>query len=117
MTEHDVLSTDDLDILALAKQANPWWFRSVIDAATVMGSRVKKYSPGDNPFINFEIAADIKGDGEADVFLTYLALKLARIRVNQQDYPDESFQDSLIDLANYSLLWCGYNKKLEESNG
>ena len=81
-----------------------------------MSSRVKKYSPGDNPFINFEIASEVSGNVVSQVFLMYLSLKLARIRANPQDAVDERFTDSLVDLANYSMLWNGYLIKKEEDD-
>ena len=92
------------------KDANPWYFSALQDAAAVMPERRAKYS-GEDPFDNFERVARITGTTVAKAFEFDIALKLARAQVGAGDFEDESFNDCLRDLANYALLWLGYRLK------
>ena len=92
------------------KDANPWYFSALQDAAAVMPERRAKYS-GDDPFENFERVARIPDTTVAKTFEFDIALKLARVQVGAGDFEDESFNDCLRDLANYALLWLGYRLK------
>ena len=92
------------------KDANPWYFSALQDAAAVMPERRAKYS-GDDPFENFERVARITDTTVAKTFEFDIALKLARVQVGAGDFEDESFNDCLRDLANYALLWLGYRLK------
>ena len=72
----------------------------------------------DNPFANFEI---VEKTGVASVeqgFLTRMLDKFSRINsfVKQGvlSVEDEKIEDTLLDLANYSLLLAGYIKSKKE---
>ena len=69
------------------------------------------YSNFDNPFSNFDISEYLCLQFKTDrdkVFVWPIATKLARIAnlLNNSNTPNnESIQDSLIDIANYVILW------------
>jgi hypothetical protein len=112
------LTDDEKELLEEAKAANPWWFDAVIDCATVMKIRVKKYSGEEDPFTNFKIVARRQGVSTQDVFSFYCDIKRARAEVGVGDYPDESYIDTLRDHSNYSLLWQGYEmRRRDETEG
>lgn len=103
-----MLTEEELRTLIDAKQSNPWWFDAVLDCAAVMQTRVRKYSGGGDPYRNFVEVGRILSEPMTSVFRFYIALKFARALVSQSDFDDESYQDTLRDLSNYSLLWQGY---------
>jgi hypothetical protein len=67
----------------------------------------------DNPFANFE-AVEAFGLNTEIGFLTRMTDKMARIasfvRNGELKVKDESVQDTLLDLANYSMLFAAYLK-------
>ena len=69
------------------------------------------YSNFDNPFSNFDISEYLCLQFKTDrdkVFVWPIATKLARIAnlLNNSNTPNnESIQDSLVDIANYVILW------------
>jgi hypothetical protein len=98
----------EMSVLRKAKYANPYWWRAMVSAAEVMPSRAEKYSGTIDPYTNFIEVAKILGCKVRDVFIHYVAIKLARAKVSDGDFEDESFMDSLRDLANYAMLWFGW---------
>jgi len=68
-------------------------------------------SKDDNPFANFE-AVEAFGLNTEIGFLTRMTDKLARIasfiKNGELMVKDESVQDTLLDLANYSMLFAAY---------
>ena len=69
------------------------------------------YANSDNPFSNFDISEYLCLQFKTDrdkVFVWPIATKLARIAnlLNNSNTPNnESIQDSLVDIANYVILW------------
>lgn len=98
----------EMTILRKAKYANPYWWRGMIAGADVMPTRAKKYSGDVDPYTNFMIVARLMGCEVREVFQWYIAIKFARAIVSQEDFGDESFLDTLRDLANYTDLWYGW---------
>ncbi len=68
----------------------------------------------DNPFKNFELVERLEITSTEIGFLTRMTDKLARLIAFQQngrlEVLDESIEDTLIDLGNYSALLGGYLK-------
>ena len=109
-----MLTDRELTILSEAKDANPWYFEALVRAASIMAPRRKKYSGEGDPYTNFIIVNGIlrkavPGFDMAATFLVYIAIKVARLLVSRdEDFEDEKAEDTLFDLANYSLLMGGY---------
>lgn len=103
-----VLTNQELTILETAKEIQPWWFRAMMLGAEVIADRKKKYNGDGDHYGNFASAAAIMAQGVEETFKWYIALKFARVRDHNTDWPDDSFMDGLRDLANYVLLWLGY---------
>lgn len=68
----------------------------------------------DNPFSNFSLIEHIGIASTEQGFLTRMFDKFARITTFVQkgvlEVSDESVEDTLLDLANYSILFAGYIK-------
>lgn len=67
-------------------------------------------SGSDNPFYNFDMTRSILSqfhDDRDKVFVWPIANKLARLIIilNSKKINNESVEDSLIDIANYVVLW------------
>jgi hypothetical protein len=107
-----------LSVLAEARRSNGPWFKALLIAANIQAERRAKYSGGDfeeqDPYTNFIRVASSMGITVRRVFRFYIAQKVARIMVSQTDHDDERYQDTLIDLANYSLLAAGWELRSEE---
>jgi hypothetical protein len=75
-------------------------------------------SKDDNPFANFEAVEAFGLDTEIG-FLTRMTDKMARIasfvKNGELKVKDESVQDTLLDLANYSMLFAAYLKSIKTS--
>ena len=108
------LTSKELEVLALAKEANEPWFKVAIKAAAIQAERRKKYSGDDgDPYTNFLIVAALfrmkyPEIPDEDIFYFYQCLKFARIIVSDEDFGDESIEDTLIDLGNYTFLEAGF---------
>lgn len=71
---------------------------------------------GDDPFANFRHIGNLVQDGSTDMvavgFLTRMSDKFSRIGSfisnGELQVKDESVEDTLLDLANYSALFAGY---------
>lgn len=71
------------------------------------------YAEEANPYSNFEQAAAQALGGNVDgVFHVLIEIKLARLReLFKGKLPNyESIDDSLLDLALYTALWCSYHR-------
>jgi len=110
------LKHKELEVLALAKEANEPWWDAVLKAAQIQADRRAKYSGEGDPFTNFEVVGRLMGVDTKDVFRFYQAIKFARLLVAAGDFEDESLEDTLIDLANYSLLEAGFRCRNSESS-
>lgn len=106
MTE---LTTEQLQKLRDAKEANPFWFDAVIRCAEVMVPRRGKYAGSQHSYFNFVDLAKRMSMDIMQVFLFYVNIKLSRIGVTAgKNFEDEKWVDSWIDLANYALLGLGW---------
>jgi hypothetical protein len=80
------------------------------------------YSRNDDPFANFKVVEAYNIPVEVG-FLTRMSDKMSRLSnyASGQDLKvtDESIEDTLLDLANYSLLCLGYikSKKAKKTEG
>jgi len=103
-----VLTNKEIAILLDAKQSNIHYWRVLIDAAEVMGERVKKYSGTNHPYFNFATLARKTNQSLRDVFHFYLSIKEARLEASDgKDFADESQYDTYLDRVNYTLLDAG----------
>lgn len=105
----------ELELVEQVKAANPWYWRALVEAMSIMPERRANYSPNADPHENFRVSADIlKHYGKfqragititaQDVAFMYKALKLARVLTGgDSDY--EAERDGVRDDVNYSLLW------------
>jgi len=62
----------------------------------------------DGEFSNFEFAGTIAGLSAQDVMLTQIGIKIGRLIGLRDDPNNESYKDSVKDLAGYSLILYGY---------
>ena len=108
----------ELKIIADARASNGPWYQAFLTAAYIQAERRAKYSGADfeeeDPYTNFIRVASLMGITVRRVFRFYIAQKVARIMVSQTDHDDERYQDTLVDLANYSLLAAGWELRSEE---
>ncbi len=112
MTE---LGIRELKALEGAKESNEHWFSVLIDAASIMSERRKKYSGKTDPYTNFIIMARALGTRVTGVFNFYKIIKLARSLVDSGDFADESMIDTDIDEGNYAYLSGGWRKRSPQS--
>lgn len=74
-------------------------------------SKNADYSTDSNRMINFDISSDLTRrfvDSRDQVFAALIGTKLGRLSslLNREDKPNnESIEDTLIDCANYMILW------------
>lgn len=102
------MDNDALAILEQAKEANPHWFKAMLQCADIMVDRRKKYSGNHHPMFNFVSLARITGLAIHQVFMFYVGIKIARLSASTEDFQDESAIDCVRDLANYSLIMLGW---------
>lgn len=74
---------------------------------------------GDDPFSNFTRVEAVGICSTEQGFLTRMMDKISRINSFVQkgvlEVKDESIEDTLLDLANYSILFAGYIKSVKEN--
>ncbi len=110
LTESESKLMDDL------KNQHRCYFEALMYSAGVIIDRNEKYTGKETDrdvFANFVLDARIQGVAVSQVFKQWISKKTARIMINDGNYLDESFQDSLRDLANYALLWIGFLDTVE----
>jgi len=106
----NLIYTEERVLNQLKNEHRPY-FDALMYAISVLVDRNHKYTGDEEKrdvFANFELDAKIQGIETQETFKQWVAKKTARIMINDKDYGDESFTDSLRDLVNYSLLWIGY---------
>ncbi len=73
----------------------------------------------DDPFANFRVVEGAKVASTEQGFLTRMLDKISRINTythtNSYKVEDESYEDTLIDLANYAILLAGYIKEKKDA--
>lgn len=86
----------------------------------IMESKNHDYAgfDGEDPFANFKLVEKIGIASTEQGFLTRMSDKLSRINsfVKQGvlNVKDEKIEDTLLDLANYSILMAGYIKSKKD---
>jgi hypothetical protein len=104
------------DSLALVEFAESFFGRAI----ETMKKKNADYTgfKDDNPFANFE-AVEAFGLNTEIGFLTRMTDKMARIasfvKNGELKVKDESVQDTLLDLANYSMLFAAYLKSIKKT--
>lgn len=89
-------------------------FHDLLDKARIIHDRKNHdYAQEDNPFSNFQRAAEIVSWFENDidkVFVTLIGVKLARLAelCNGKEAKNESVDDTGLDLFVYCGLWQAY---------
>lgn len=112
------LDIKELEQLQDLKKNHPPYFEAMMNALSVIVPRNKKYTGTHRDkdlFANFTLTAKILGVTPQQIFKNWMAIKLARILLNDKDYDDENFIDSLRDLANYTLLFMGYLHEINDT--
>ena len=91
------------------------WFDIILDRmAAISDSKRHDYASEDDPFLNFIQVANISGLTTDEVFLVWIATKLVRLGQlvgGDKEPNNESIDDSIIDMANYSALWAGLRER------
>lgn len=80
--------------------------------AQVHDSKNHDYADDQNPYSNFEAAAQTAGCSVDTVFRVLIGVKLARLHELQKGEKaprHESVDDSLLDLSVYAALWASYH--------
>jgi hypothetical protein len=70
-----MLSDKELEILSVAKKANPHWFKALINAAEIMAQRRQKYAGQNHPYFNFVDMSYRLDTDMSTVFKFYLNIK------------------------------------------
>ncbi len=84
------------------------------EAFKIMQNKNDDYSQEDNPYSNFELIAKMIGISTKKAIFSRMADKFARLREcldKGTTVKDETLEDTLLDLTNYSVLLAGYLKK------
>lgn len=92
---------------------SPEFHRLLDECRTIHDKKSHDYATKQNPFSNFERAAEIVSyfkNPIDQVFACMIAIKLTRLAElrNGKEPNNESARDSHIDLVNYSALWGSY---------
>lgn len=107
----DNLTEEEFDALVDLKTEHKPFFEAMLFTMGVIVPRNHKYtgSKADrNVFENFILDAKLQGIPVEESFKQWVSKKVTRILLNDGDYADESFVDSLRDLANYAMLWIAW---------
>lgn len=102
----ETIGHGDVDVLSVARAANPQWFEAVMLAAEIMATRRKKWSGQTGPFANFIRWAQMNQTRVEDTFMWALTLKLTRAQDSEAE--DDSLLDNDIDKGNYAMLAAGW---------
>lgn len=105
------LTVNEIKVFDEIKTEHRPYFDALMYAVSVLVDRNHKYT-GDEEnrdvFANFELDALIQNVEPQEALRQWISKKTARVMLNDKDYSDESFTDSLRDLGNYAFLWIGY---------
>lgn len=100
------LGPGDIEILNLAREANPQWMEAIMLAAEIMAERRRKWSGQSNPYANFIKLAQAEQSTVERAFHWVESLKMTRD--NDSEAADDSQQDNSIDKTNYTALEAGW---------
>lgn len=84
---------------------------------TLLFRKSQDYTDGVDRFSNFTKIADMTGlDSEASfkVFLSVKLIRIMELTASGKEPKNESIEDSLLDLANYSVLWLAWRKRQQK---
>jgi len=83
---------------------------------SIVESKAHDYAKASNVFSNFEFAADVANVTVVQEFMVMIGTKVARLReIGGGKAPNnESFEDSLLDLANYAALCVAWLRHQED---
>lgn len=118
-TSKDLITENEFDALLELKIEHTPYFNALMYVIQVIIPRNQKYTghaKDRDVFANFILDAQIQNRPVQEIFRQWISKKTARIMLNDGNYSDESFADSLRDLANYSLLYIGWLNELEVIN-
>ncbi len=90
---------------------NPKFIAALEEMRKTHDSKNEDYAADDNPYSNFEEAAETAGITVDQQFLSLIGVKLARLRqlFGGKTPNHESIDDTLMDLAVYSTLLYSYH--------
>jgi len=74
---------------------------------SIIEKKNNDYASNTDAFSNFKFCSDFAGCSVEQVFSVFLAVKFARLKelLNGKEAKNESIDDTLIDLANYCILY------------
>ncbi len=101
------LNLHDTEILRAAQLANPHMFKAIIQALDLMSDRRTKYSGIAHPYFNFADMSRRTGLSLRTVLRFYRNIKKSRLSVGTEDFGDEGYLDTLLDLINYAAISAG----------
>jgi hypothetical protein len=84
-----------------------WIQKAIVELSDTLEGKNEDYRI-DGEFSNFEFAANIAGVTTDEVMLTQIAIKIGRLMGLRDDPNNESYEDSVKDLAGYALILYGY---------
>ncbi len=112
------LTAEEFDVLVNLKEEHQPYFDAMIYSAGVIVDRNHKYTGDEKDrdvFANFILDAQIQNKSVQEILRQWISKKTARIMLNDGNYEDESFTDSLRDLVNYTLLYIGWLSSLKST--
>jgi len=83
-------------------------FKAITDKMCgIIEKKNNDYASNTDAFSNFKFCSDFAGCSVEQVFSVFLAVKFARLKelLNGKEAKNESIEDTLIDLANYCVLY------------
>ena len=93
-------------------------FKALLEQMAVLHARKNHdYANDQNPYSNFEEAAQVAGCSAETVFLVLIGVKLARLREltrSGKTPNNETIQDTRMDLTMYCALYTSYCSGLYE---
>lgn len=105
------LTEEEFDALVTLKEEHRPFFDAMMYTLGVIVDRNHKYTGHEsdrNVFENFINDAELQNVRVEDSFKQWISKKVTRVMLNDGNYSDESFTDSLRDLANYAILWIAW---------
>lgn len=99
----------------LPKPRNSKFNRAIAEIQTTHDKKNQDYATDENPYSNFELAAQIAGVEPIEVFKTLIGVKLARLvelEAKGKTPNFESIEDTWKDLAVYAAM--GYSYQLQD---
>lgn len=86
---------------------NSWIRQAIYELSLTLDSKNQDYRIG-GEFSNFEYAAEVSGVTTIQVMMSQLGIKIGRLTGLSDNPNNESFKDSVKDLAGYAVILYGY---------